>query len=89
MRVTFTHPVKADHERNPKDPRVVFPNHRERGPRRFTYGWEQIAAVLKCSEKRAQNMACERLFDPTDFESIVAFAASRRRAPSRRATVAP
>lgn len=62
-----------DRELHPKDPRNN-PEHRERGRRGFTYDWTQIAALLVCSEKRAQNMAALRLFDPTDVVSVHVFA---------------
>lgn len=70
--------MRASGQRHPKDPRVVFANHREHGPRRFFYGWVQIAALLGCSEKRAQNMAALRMFDPASIESVIAFREQRR-----------
>lgn len=65
-----------DRELHPKDPRNN-PDHRERGARRFAYGWKQIALLLGCSEKRAQNMAALKLFDPSSLTSIIAFREER------------
>lgn len=76
--VSFLHPMKELSERDPKDPRVVFAGHRERGPRRFTYTWTDMAALLGCSVKTAQNAASFGTFDPASLASVVAFRDARQ-----------
>lgn len=68
---THWYPMR-ERELHPHDPRNN-PNFREHGKRRWPHTWEDIAAVLKCSEKRAQNMAALKLFDPRSLVSIVDF----------------
>lgn len=65
-------PMKYDRERHPADPRNA-PGYRARGPRRFSYGWSEIAGLLDVSEKRAQNLASLGRFDPKSLVSVCAF----------------
>ena len=70
-------PVPMDEdERHPKDPRN-HPRWKPSKGRRFTHTWKDIAAVLWCSKKRAQNMAALHLFDPASLASIHTFANGR------------
>lgn len=62
-------------ERHPKDPRVAFPGHRERGPRRGTFTYEDIARAtgLSVGTVIAYAAGRRRKFSMDDFASVAAF----------------
>jgi hypothetical protein len=69
--------------RNTKDPRVAFPNHRERGCTPYRYTYEDIARCAGVSVRTVRGAASRRgdkapSLDPRSLESVVAFVERRR-----------
>jgi hypothetical protein len=56
------------------NPRKFFKNHKERGPKKFKYGYKDIAEMLNVSIRRVHQMVDEKLFVPSDFQSLMNFA---------------
>ncbi len=62
-------------ERHPDDPRVRFPGHRERGPRRGTFTYEDLARAtgLTVGTVVAYAAGKRRRFSLDDFASVAVF----------------
>ena len=60
-----------------ENPRDKLPGHRERGPKRFWYGYREIGAVLGCSVGAVKAMIGRGELDPADLGSIARAVAYR------------
>ncbi len=61
---------------HPNDPRNN-PKHRERGPKRFEYGYADIAHVAGTSEANVRAHVYKGDLDPEDLASVLRFAFRR------------
>lgn len=68
---------------HPMDPRQT-PNHHERGPRRFSYTYEDIAAAATLSPNTVKAYACASIFDARDLRSVSAFIQRHAAAAARK-----
>ena len=62
---------------NAKDPRNN-PNHRERGPKRFSFTYADVARATGLSQRTARALAQRGAYDPNDLRSLAAFIHSRQ-----------
>lgn len=55
-----------------EDPRSYVPHHRERGRKRFTYTYDDLARLYDVSVRTVYNWGVDagRPFDPSDLEDI-------------------
>lgn len=65
-------PLKAG-----QNPRAVLSDHSERGPRRFSYTYEDIADFLSMSPGAVRVAVSRGHFDPTSIQSIFEFSIKR------------
>lgn len=62
---------------NPADPRIKFPKHKERGPARHSFTYNDLAELLGCKVGTLYNARHRRELDPMDIESVVNYVAPR------------
>lgn len=65
-------------DRNPKDPRVVFPGHRERGPRRFCFTYQDLADAAGVGKATVIAYVCRKKLDMSDLAAIASFITEHR-----------
>lgn len=59
--------------RHPADPRAVFPGHHERGPRRGSFTYEDVARVTGLTKGTVIAYAHRGKLSLDDFDSVAAF----------------
>jgi len=62
---------------HPRDPRAN-PNHHERGPKRFSYTFDDIARAAGLSLGTIKNATSQGKLDPSNLESVIEFVNLRR-----------
>lgn len=81
----------GERQRHPRDPRVTFRNHRERGPKRWPRarpGWSYpiVAEAAGVTVGAVKKAAREGLLDMDDLGSVIDWVAARRQRRHRRKT---
>jgi len=51
----------------------AHPNHRERGPRTFSYTYADLASLLGVTEAAVRQAAYRKSFDPSNLQSVIAY----------------
>ena len=59
------------------DPRVVFDNHHERGPKRYQYTVNDVARIAGLTVGTVRNYQYDKIVCLSDLESVVRFLAPR------------
>lgn len=59
------------------NPREVFRKHKERGPKRFTYTYEDLARLSGVTIDALRKRISRGAFDPNSFESVIQYLVSR------------
>lgn len=55
----------------PKNPRIKYPNHKERGPKRFIYTYGDLATLFNVKVDTIRHWVSNGKLDPYSLSSIV------------------